>query len=119
MPKVMIVDDDRTTTGLLKTLLELDGFEVVLAGDGATALRRAYESLPDAFLVDYHLADVAGTEFVRDLRATDRFSVTPVIMTSGLDRAAEANEAGANQFLIKPFDPGDLAQLLRMLLETT
>ncbi len=115
----MIVDDDRTTVGLLRTLLELDGFEVVLAGDGSSALGKATESSPDAFLVDYHLADFEGTDFVRDLRATQQFSKTPVIMTSGLNRAAEASEAGANKFLLKPFDPGELVKLLGELIESS
>lgn len=112
----MIVDDDRTTVQLLKTLLELDGFEVDLAADADLAYTRAGEMPPDAFLVDYHLAELDGTEFVRQLRATPRFIGTPVIMTSGLNRATEAMAAGANEFLIKPFDPGDLVALLRKIL---
>ena len=116
MHKVMIVDDDRTTVGLLQTLLQLDGFEVVQAADGNTALQRAQETAPDAFLVDYHLADLPGTDFVRQLRDTERFKRTPVIMTSGLNRSTEATEVGADRFLLKPFDPGDLVKLLNELL---
>jgi two-component system, chemotaxis family, chemotaxis protein CheY len=112
----MIVDDDRTTVTLLRTLLELDGFEVLQAGDAETAYQKAEETPPDAFLVDYHLAEMDGTDFVRQLRETGRFSKTPIIMTSGLDRTKEAHEAGANEFLVKPFDPGDLVDLLRKIL---
>jgi two-component system, sensor histidine kinase and response regulator len=112
----MIVDDDRTTVTLLKTLLELDGFEVDLAADADVAFQQADNAPPDAFLVDYHLAETDGTDFVKKLRATPRFTGTPVIMTSGLNRATEATEAGANEFLIKPFDPGDLVALLRKVI---
>ncbi len=112
----MIVDDDRITVGLLRTLLELDGFDVVLAADSETAFDRAKHDRPDAFLVDYHLADMEGTQFVNQLRASEQFARTPVIMTSGLNRADEAMSAGANKFLIKPFDPGDLVSLLKQLL---
>jgi DNA-binding response OmpR family regulator len=112
----MIVDDDRTTVTLLRTLLELDGFEVQQAGDAETAYKRAEEIAPDAFLVDYHLAEMDGTDFVRQLRGTGRFAKTPIIMTSGLDRSKEARDAGANEFLVKPFDPGDLVDLLRKIL---
>lgn len=112
----MIVDDDRTTVQLLKTLLELDGFEVDLAGDAETAHQKAGEIAPDVFLVDYHLAEMDGTDFVRQLRETTRFGATPVIMTSGLNRTTEAMAAGANEFLIKPFDPGDLVAMLRKML---
>ncbi len=116
VPKVMIVDDDRITVNLLQTLLELDGFEVVMAADGATAFKMAQESEPDAFLVDYHLKDYAGTEFVQQLRADGRFDKLPIIMTSGLNREDEATACGANRFLIKPFDPGDLVDILWELL---
>jgi DNA-binding response OmpR family regulator len=112
----MIVDDDRTTVQLLKTLLELDGFEVDLAGDAETAHQKAGETSPDVFLVDYHLAEMDGTDFVRQLRESALFGKTPVIMTSGLNRTNEAMAAGANEFLIKPFDPGDLVALLRKML---
>jgi CheY-like chemotaxis protein len=112
----MIVDDDRITVGLLQTLLQLDGFDVVMAADSHTAFAKAEAASPDAFLVDYHLADVEGTEFVKQLRASEQFSETPVIMTSGLNRKEEAMTVGANVFLIKPFDPGDLVEILQQLL---
>jgi two-component system response regulator CpxR len=113
----MIVDDDRITVGLLRTLLELDGFDVVLAGDGSSAFGKAKQESPDAFLVDYHLAEFEGTDFVRELRETQQFGKTPIIMTSGLNREAEASAAGANKFLLKPFDPGELVILLSLLIE--
>jgi two-component system KDP operon response regulator KdpE len=116
VPKIMIVDDDRTTTGLLQTLLEMDGFEVIAIPDGATALKKAHEEHPDAFLVDYHLTDGHGTNFVRQLRADSAFKLTPIIMASGLDYEEQAIEAGANRFMIKPFDPGDLVKALEILL---
>ncbi len=116
MPKVMIVDDDRTTTGLLSTLLELDGFEVVLAADGTKAMSMAHETSPDIFIVDYHLADYEGTDFIKDLRNDAQFSKTPVLMSSGLNREKEALSVGANRFLLKPFDPGELVNILNELL---
>lgn len=115
-PKLMIVDDDRTTVGLLKTLLELDGFEVSTKADGDSALSEVNEYLPDAFLVDYHLADKEGTDFVRQLRKSTRFARTPIIMTSGLNREVEAKKAGADLFIMKPFDPSMLLDQLTALL---
>jgi len=110
--KIMIVDDDRTTVSLLKTLLELDGFEVSTVADGNQAFNHALNWQPDIFLVDYHLADSDGTDFIKSLRADSAYVETPVIMTSGLNREDEAMAAGANSFLIKPFDPGDLVKLI-------
>lgn len=116
MPRVLIVDDDKITTSLLQTLLEIDGFEVALAPDGATGMQKARETPPDAFLVDYHLSDGDGVEFIRKLRATAQFGKTPIVMASGLDREDEALAAGANHFLTKPFDPGDLVDILKGML---
>lgn len=113
MPKVMIVDDDRTNSGLLQTLLELDGFEVILAPDGSSALAKAQVTLPDAFLVDFNLSDIEGTEFVRQLRALEAFSRSLVIMASGMEREEEALAAGADFFLYKPYDLDELLGLLR------
>ena len=82
--KVMIIDDDRTTSGLLKILLELDGFEVTLAPKGETALEEAKEIKPDAFVVDINLADALGTDVVRQLRSEEQFAKSAIVMTSGL-----------------------------------
>lgn len=118
MPKVLIVDDDRTTVGLLETLLQFDGFEVASAPDSVTAASKAKDFNPDAFLIDYHLADCEGTEFVESLRKDAAFGKTPIIMASGLERETEALAAGANVFLPKPFDPLDLIALLNKMVNS-
>lgn len=116
MPKVMIVDDDRTTATLLHTLLSLDGFDVVLVPRGEEALQEANRQRPDVFLIDYHLADMPGTQLVTTLRASTVFAHTPIVMVSGLNVEAEAKTAGANLFLVKPFEPGALAAIFNRLL---
>ncbi len=110
------MDDDRTTVKLLQTLLELDGFEVVMAPRGEDALKLIRERLPDLMLIDYHLSDMAGIEVVARLRAEQQFAKLPIVMTSGLDLKEEALAAGANRFLVKPFEPGRLSTLFRDLL---
>ncbi|HPV06512.1 MAG TPA: response regulator [Aggregatilineales bacterium] len=116
MARVLIVDDDRTTVDLLKTLLQFDGFDVATARDGASAMSRAHDFQPDAFLVDYHLADGDGTDLVEALRGDATFSQTPIIVASGMEREQEALASGADAFLPKPFDPLDLIALLNNLL---
>jgi len=116
LPKVMIVDDDRTTVKLLQTLLELDGFEVSTAPRGADVLPMAQQIQPDLFMVDYHLADMDGVDAIRQLRAEAAFVNTPIVMASGLDVEEEAMEAGATTFLLKPFEPADLPALFNSLL---
>jgi len=116
LPKIMIVDDDRTTVKLLQTLLEMDGFEVVTAARGQLALEHAQASPPDVFLVDYMLADMDGVELLAALRATPRFAHTPIVMASGMNVEDQALQSGANMFLIKPFEPGQLASMFHRLL---
>lgn len=116
LAKVMIVDDDRTTVKLLQTLLELDGFDVVVANRGGDVVHIAEQSHPDLFLMDYHLNDMHGVEVLRHLRVHPTFANTPVIMTSGLDVSDEVMAAGASAFLVKPFEPEDLPILFGRLL---
>jgi DNA-binding response OmpR family regulator len=112
----MIVDDDRTTVKLLQTLLELDGYEVAVAGRGADVMPIALKFVPDIFLMDYHLSDMDGVEVVRALRASAEFANTPIIVTSGLDVREEVIEAGANTFMVKPFEPDELPALFNSLI---
>ncbi len=116
MPKILIVDDDRTTSKLLQTLLELDGFEVVMASRGEEVLVLVREQTPDLMLIDYHLSDMKGVEVVTRLRTEEQFARLPIVMTSGLDMQEEAQTAGANCFLIKPFEPSRLVSVFRELL---
>ncbi len=116
LPKVMIVDDDRNSTSLLKTLLEMDGFEVMVIPRGLEAMPKAQEFSPDVFLVDYHLNDISGVEVVYQLRSSEDFTDTPIVMASGRDVGQEATEAGANMFLVKPYDPGQLSEQLMRLI---
>jgi DNA-binding response OmpR family regulator len=116
LAKVMIVDDDRTTVKLLQTLLELDGYDVVVANRGGDVIGIAEQSNPDIFLMDYHLNDMHGVVVLRELRVHPTFASTPVIMTSGLDVSDEVMAAGASAFLVKPFEPENLPILFGRLL---
>jgi DNA-binding response OmpR family regulator len=118
VPKLMIVDDDRLTVSLLKTLLELDDFEVVSVPDGKSAYQKALAEKPDAFLIDFHLADGSGLDLIEKIRTVKEFKTTPIVMASGLNREQEARKVGADRFMIKPFDPGDLVVILNKLLDS-
>jgi len=114
--KIMIVDDDRTTVKLLQTLLELDGFEIAISPRGGDVLTLAEKFKPDLFFMDYHLADIDGVEVLRDLRASIQYKNAPIVMTSGLDVEDEVMAAGANAFLVKPFEPDELPGLFNRLI---
>lgn len=120
MKTIILVDDDRTNTVLLKRLLELDGFKVIVTPDVRRA-RDAAENGVDAFVIDCNLAQ--GDDGV-DLLLAVRQGTTgapidiPIIMTSGDDRRmTDAEAAGASRFLIKPYSPSALSNELNELME--
>jgi CheY-like chemotaxis protein len=119
MRKVIVVDDDLTNVGLTKMLLELDGFTV----DACTDLAQATDVMSDdvnAFVVDVNLArGESGLDLLRAIRAgeTAVSPDTPVILTSGDHRREdEAMEAGADQFLLKPYPPESLSKEITKLV---
>ena len=116
LAKVMIVDDDKTTVKLLRTLLELDGFDVSIVPLGADVLHQARNVHPDIFLIDYHLTDTDGVEVISTLRGDPVFCNSPIVMASGLDVESEAMSAGATTFLVKPFEPDALSVLFNQLI---
>ncbi len=118
MSKVMIVDDDRTMSGLLKTLLELDGFAVTQAGRGSVVLDMARAEKPDVVLMDVHLADADGLDLLKQIRADAELANLRIVMSSGLDVAYECQQAGCNAFILKPYPPDQLASTLKKVLET-
>ena len=117
MPKVMIVDDDRTTVTLLQTLLEMDGFDVILCPRGGDVLEKTRKQRPDLVFMDYHLTDMESLGVLKAIRADPEVVSTPVVMTSGLDVSETCKAAGANEFLLKPFEPSSLAGLFNRLIE--
>jgi len=117
LPKILIVDDDRTTVKLLQTLLQMDGFDVLIAPRGQEALELAETTPPDIFLVDFHLADMDGLDVVAHLRTNPAFVETPIVVASGLNVEEAALKAGADLFLVKPFEPNKLAGLFYDLLK--
>ena len=119
MDTVILVDDDRSNTTLLKMLLEMDGFHVIACPGESQALAASDDGV-DAFIIDCNLAQ--GEDGVRLLQAirdgrTPADQNCPVIMTSGDDRrVGEAELAGATKFLLKPFSPNSLSEILRSML---
>ena len=116
MQKILIVDDDRATSTLLRTLFELEGFVGVVCPRPEDVLGTIRREMPDIVLMDVHLADVDSIEILREIRADGALSSVPVIMTSGLDVQEKCAAAGASAFMLKPFKPGELMALIRRQL---
>ena len=120
MANIIVLDDDKTNTDLIKMLLELDGFQV---SPSTTIEEAVIASNPttDAFVIDCNLSrGTSGLELLQQIRTnqTDADTNTVVIMTSGDIRLEkEAMAQGADLFLLKPYPPEDLATTITNLIE--
>lgn len=114
MSKVLLAEDDYTMVSLLKTLLSMEGFNVVTALDKKESfLEVVRQERPDVILLDVHLGDRNGLDLVRDLRADPQLKETRVIMCSGINMEAECLTGGADDFLLKPYVVDDLLRKVR------
>ena len=113
MSRVLIVEDEVATRQVLVDLLTHLGYDVVSAGSGVAGLKLAEESDPDLVVLDLGLPDLPGMDVIRQLRT---WSQVPVLVLSGStwhQRKADALDAGADDFLDKPFNVGELRARLR------
>lgn len=119
MSRVVLAEDDETMVQLLSTLLRMDGFEVQAVGreeDVASAVSRLQ---PDALILDMLLFNQNGLDVLDRIRSNDGGSELCVIMISGLNVREECMRHGADDFLMKPFMPEDLSNVLRRHLRTS
>lgn len=101
---------------LLKTLLELDGFAVVLAPRGELVVPTALAERPDAVLMDVNIADANGMDLLREMRQHPDLGTLPVIMSSGMDLERECRASGADAFILKPYPPDQLSNTLKKVM---
>ena len=115
--RILIVDDDRSLRDALRRALALGGYETVSAEGGEEALAQLTTAAPDAVVLDVGLPDIDGLEVCRRLRGSG--SRVPVLMLTARDAIADridGLDAGADDYLVKPFDLGELKARLRALL---
>lgn len=113
MAKVLLAEDDATMVSLLKTLLTMEGYEVLGLDANADVPDAVQRERPDALFMDVHLGKQSGMEILEAIRKNKDTAGLRVIMTSGLDVRDECVRRGANAFLMKPFMPDDLLRLLK------
>jgi len=113
MAKILLAEDDTTMVSLLKTLLQMEGFEVValdVESDIPAAVKR---EKPDAIFMDVHLGERSGIQVLESIRKSQDADGIRIVMTSGMNMAEECLQLGANAFLQKPFMPDDLISALK------
>ncbi len=113
---ILIVDDLPAMSQLIATLLSGENYHLDFANSGAAALEKAAALGPDLILLDIMMPDMNGFAVCRALRAMPRLAAIPIIMVTALDDRASrlaGLEAGADDFISKPFDPSELRARVR------
>jgi two-component system response regulator MprA len=115
--RVLIIDDDRALRDALRRALALAGYEIDTAASGEAGLAQVAQERPDAVVLDIGLGGMDGLEACRRLRADgDRVPVLMLTARDSVDDRIDGLDAGADDYLVKPFDVGELKARLRALM---
>jgi two-component system chemotaxis response regulator CheY len=117
--RALVIDDSSTMRTILRLALRKNGFEVVEAKNGVDALAVLASSDPvDVMMVDWNMPEMDGLQFVSHVRGDPRYSRTKIMMVtteSGLPEMGRALEAGADEYLMKPFTPEVVSEKLHLM----
>jgi len=117
---VLVVDDDESVRELLIRILSAEGIQVAAAADGQSAIRIFWEVRPDLVLLDVNMPLLNGLEVCRMIKQNPDSRLTPVVLVTGLSATSDrisGLDAGADDFLGKPFDRSELIARIRSLLK--
>lgn len=118
--KILVVDDDPGIGEMLKTLLEFYGYDVTVIAKPGETERLILEKQIDLVMLDMLISGVNGTDVCRGIRGNSGTAETPVLMMSALHDAGEkCREAGADDFIAKPFEMDELSAKISEILEKT
>ena len=119
-PRVLVVDDDPVILKLLEVNFEMEGFSVLTAPDGEAGLATATDQRPDIVVSDVMMPGLNGLDLVRKLKADAATSAIPVILLSAKAQVSDVRDgldAGADDYLTKPFEPLELVDRVQRLLD--
>jgi two-component system, OmpR family, response regulator MprA len=115
--RVLVIEDDDAVRSALRRALLLGGYEIITAQNGQEGLLQAETTVPDAIILDLGLPDIDGMEVCRRLRASE--NRTPILMLTARDAIedrVDGLEAGADDYLVKPYDVRELQARLRAIM---
>jgi DNA-binding response OmpR family regulator len=118
-PRILIVDDEADLVSVLRFGLEIEGFELIEAGDGEEGLRLAREQRPSLMLLDLMLPKLDGYKVCRALKFDERYKSMPIFILSARSGEQDrrlAIEMGADAFITKPYEMRELVAKIRVRL---
>jgi CheY-like chemotaxis protein len=113
MAKVMVLEDESILRELLRELLGYEGYQVVAPIDPERLLDEMLAEKPDALILDIHLNGINGLDLLEEIRKNPELKDVYVLATSGMNHAHQARQRGADDFIMKPYMPDELMQLLQ------
>jgi two-component system response regulator MprA len=115
-PRVLVVEDDDAISQVLQRSLRMEGYDVRISEDGLAAIETAHAFMPDLVILDLGLPKLDGVEVARTLRATDDVPILVLTARDAVESRVEGLDAGADDYLVKPFERQELLARLRALL---
>ena len=104
--KVLVIDDDPTTCNLLETVLQMENYQTTAVnsiGNGDIVSLLQGEK-PQLLILDFHLDGEEALKYILSIRANSDWKELPIVITSAIDRRQDCMDAGANEFVLKPFN---------------
>ncbi len=117
--KILIADDEEDVKIIIQLFLESKGFEIITAFDGLDAIDKARSESPDLILLDVMMPIIDGFEVCRRLKADPKTAPIPIVMLSAASQTESKKrgfDAGATDYIVKPFEPDHLHHVLEGLL---
>jgi two-component system response regulator MprA len=114
--RVLVVEDDDAISQVLQRSLRMEGYDVRIAADGIVALDEAHSFLPDLVILDLGLPKLDGLEVAKTLRESDDVPILMLTARDAVESRVEGLDAGADDYLVKPFERQELLARLRALL---
>jgi len=119
MANILAADDSPSIQKMVTLTLEACGHDVTVADDGVLALEEAQDDEFDFIITDINMPNMGGFELIKNLRALEDYQLTPIICLtteSSVEYKKQGKEAGANGWIVKPFDPDELMKIVERLL---